>query len=62
MLFRSSVLDDIPGLGDKRRARLIKELGGVRRVKAAELEELQALGWLPDAVAQAVYDHTHGRA
>ncbi len=57
-----SVLDDIPGLGDKRRTRLVKELGGVRRVKQAELEELQALGWLPDAVARAVYDRTHGRA
>ena len=38
-----SVLDDIPGLGEKRKQRLIKELGGVRAVRSAELEQLQAL-------------------
>ena len=58
-----SVLDDIPGLGPTRRKRLVKELGGVGAVKRASLDELQALSWLPDAVAQAVYDkiHTPGR-
>ena len=50
-----SVLDDIPGLGRARRARLVKELGGVNAVRAASLEQLQALSWLPDAVAVAVY-------
>ena len=58
-----SVLDDIPGLGPTRRKRLVKELGGVGAVKRASLDELQALSWLPDTVAQAVYDkiHTPGR-
>ncbi len=55
-----SVLDDIPGLGPTRKKRLIQELGGVRAVRNATLETLQALSWLPDAVAQAVYDKTHG--
>jgi excinuclease ABC subunit C len=54
-----SVLDDIAGLGEVRKQRLIKELGGVRAVKAAELEDLLALTWLPDSVAQAVYDKLH---
>jgi excinuclease ABC subunit C len=57
-----SVLDDIPGLGEKRKKRLVKELGGVRKVKQAELDELKALSWLPEAVAEAVYAKTHGRA
>ncbi len=52
-----SVLDDIPGLGPTRRKRLVKELGGVRAVQRAELAELKDLSWLPDAVAQTVYDH-----
>ena len=43
-----SVLDDIPGLGPARKARLVKELGGVNAVRAASLEELLALSWLPD--------------
>ena len=55
-----SVLDDIDGLGEKRRKRLVKELGGVKKVKNAALEELQALSWLPDAVGQAVYDKVRG--
>jgi len=54
-----SVLDDIPGLGPTRQKRLRKELGGVSGVKQATLEELQALSWLPDAVARAVYQKIH---
>lgn len=55
-----SVLDDIPGLGPTRRKRLLKELGGVKRVRQAELDTLRSLSWLPDAVADAVYAKTHG--
>ena len=54
-----SVLDDIPGLGETRKARLIKEMGGVTAVKRATIEELQALSWLPDSVGQAVWDKIH---
>ena len=57
-----SVLDDIPGLGEKRKQRLIKELGGVRAVQRAELVELCALTWLPDSVAEAVYDSLHAES
>jgi len=60
-----SVLDDIPGLGEKRKQRLIKELGGIRAVTAADLETLRGFSWLPDPVATAVYDKLHaeeGRA
>jgi len=58
-----SVLDDIPGLGPTRRARLVKEFGGVGKVKRASLEELLAVAWLPDTVGRAVHDkiHTPGR-
>ncbi len=55
----ASVLDGVPGLGPVRRARLLKEVGGVRALRAATAEELQALPWLPDAVARAVHDHLH---
>tara|TARA_B100000029_G_scaffold512786_1_gene610429 strand:+ start:1648 stop:3507 length:1860 start_codon:yes stop_codon:yes gene_type:complete len=57
-----SVLDDISGLGDVRRKRLIKEFGGVRKVQQASLDELLALTWLPDPVAHAVHDRTQGSA
>jgi excinuclease ABC subunit C len=55
-----SVLDDIPGLGPSRKKRLVKELGGVNAVKAADLETLAALPWLPDTVAEAVFTKIHG--
>jgi excinuclease ABC subunit C len=56
----TSVLDDIPGLGPARKKRLVRELGGVTAVKAADLETLTELSWLPDSVAAAVYAKTHG--
>jgi excinuclease ABC subunit C len=55
-----SVLDDIPGLGPTRKARLLKEMGGVGNVKKASLESLQALSWLPDSVAANVHEKVHG--
>ena len=55
----ASVLDDVPGLGPTRKNRLIKELGGIRAVKTASLERFQALSWLPDKVAVALYDTLH---
>jgi excinuclease ABC subunit C len=54
-----SSLDGIPGLGPARRERLVKALGGVRAVKAADLDTLRELPFLPDAVAEAVHAHFH---
>jgi excinuclease ABC subunit C len=54
-----SVLDDIKGLGPARRKRLTRELGGINAVKRASREDLRALSWLPDGVADAVYDKIH---
>ncbi len=54
-----SVLDDVPGLGPTRRQRLLKELGGITRVREASLDDLRALPWLPDAVAVSIYDQLH---
>jgi excinuclease ABC subunit C len=55
-----SALDDVAGLGPARRKRLLKELGGVGGVRAASLEELLALPWLPDGVGRNVYGKLHG--
>jgi len=57
---KKSVLDDIPGLGENRRARLTKTFGGVTGVKNATQDELLAVSWLPEAVARAVYEKIHG--
>ncbi|MDQ3738071.1 MAG: excinuclease ABC subunit UvrC [Actinomycetota bacterium] len=55
----TSSLDGIPGLGEKRRTRLVKKLGGVNAVKAASLDELQAQSFLPDNVAEAIHARFH---
>ena len=54
-----SSLDDIVGLGDNRKARIAKELGGVNAVKKASLETLKSLTWLPDSVAETIYAKFH---
>ena len=54
-----SSLDGIAGLGPTRRTRLVKEFGGVNAVKRASLEDLRAVRWLPDAVADAVFEKLH---
>jgi excinuclease ABC subunit C len=55
----ASVLDGVPGLGEVRKKRLLKELGGVRAVQRATLEDLDALSWLPADVARALHDKVH---
>jgi excinuclease ABC subunit C len=54
-----SVLDGIIGLGPARRKRLVSAFGGVRAVQRASLDQLQALSWLPDEVAEAVFAKAH---
>jgi len=54
-----SSLDGIAGLGEVRQKKLINALGGVNAVKRAELHELTALSFLPDAVAEAVFAKFH---
>ena len=58
----TSVLDGIPGLGPARQKRLRSELGGVAGVKRATRADLEALPWLPDAVARAVWDKVHDQS
>ena len=55
----ASSLDGIAGLGPTRKDRLVKAMGGVNAVKRAELADLKALSFLPDAVAEAVHARFH---
>jgi excinuclease ABC subunit C len=53
---KRGLLDGVVGLGEARKTRLIKEFGGVKGVKAASLESLLEVTWLPEAVARAVHE------
>jgi excinuclease ABC subunit C len=55
----ASSLDGIPGLGETRKLKLVKALGGVNAVKRADLDTLKAFSFLPDPVAEAVYTRFH---
>ena len=55
----ASSLEGIEGLGDARAKRLLKEFGTVRAIKAAALEQLLDMSWLPENVARNVYRHFH---
>lgn len=50
-----SVLDDIPGIGEKRKKMLLKHFGSVKKMKEASLEDIQKAG-VPAAAAQLLYD------
>ena len=50
---KGSVLDQIPGVGEKRRSELLKHFKSIKNIKAATLEQLQAV--VPKNTAQAVY-------
>ena len=50
----ASSLDNIPGLGETRKKRLAQAMGGINAVKKASRDDLRALSFLPDAVADAV--------
>ncbi len=55
----TSSLDGIPGLGEARKKKLTQVMGGVNAVKKAPLEDLKALSFLPDAVAEAIHEKFH---
>ncbi len=54
-----SVLDGVPGFGVERRKRLIKEMGGVKAIQNASKEELKNVSWLPNSVAESLYEKIH---
>lgn len=53
---RRSKLDDIPGLGPKRRKQLVKEFGSVARVKEASVEDIATLPGFGPKLAQLIHD------
>jgi excinuclease ABC subunit C len=54
-----SVLDDIPGIGPKRRKALQLHFGSVKKMKEATLAELAQVNGMNHALAETVYDHLH---
>ena len=51
----ASVLDEIPGIGEKRRQSLLKHFGSPARIGKAEIEELALVPGMDKKAAEAVY-------
>ncbi|MBD8068901.1 excinuclease ABC subunit UvrC [Bacillus sp. PS06] len=50
-----SVLDDIPGVGDKRKKSLLKHFGSVKKLREASIEEIQEAK-IPRKTAELIYE------
>ncbi len=53
----NSFLDDIPGIGEKRKKLLLKKFGSVSKMKDATIEELSDI--LPEEISKALFEKLH---
>jgi excinuclease ABC subunit C len=58
----SSPLDEIPGIGARRKKALLHHFGSARGVARAGLADLERVEGISKAVAQRIYDHFHAEA
>lgn len=56
----ASPLDEIQGIGPRRKKALLLHFGSARAVSRAGLADLQAVEGISAAVARIIYDHFHG--
>lgn len=54
-----SILDDIEGIGDTRRKALMRKFSGLDEIRAATVEELEAIPSMNEKAAQSVYNFFH---
>ena len=52
-------LDDVPGIGAKRKRALLMHFGSAKAVARAGVRDLAAVEGVSQALAQAIYDHFH---
>jgi excinuclease ABC subunit C len=55
----TSLLERIAGIGDKRRQSLLKNLGGMREVERAGVDDLARIPGISPALARRIYDALH---
>lgn len=55
--YSKSALDEVSGIGPKRKKALIKHFGSVTKIKTAQVEELMQVEGINRAVAEKIYGH-----
>ena len=55
----ANALDDVPGIGAKRKRALLNHFGSARSVKRAGLSDLEAVDGISKATAKRIYDFFH---
>ncbi|WP_223788930.1 excinuclease ABC subunit UvrC [Marinicella meishanensis] len=58
----TSTLEDIPGVGEKRRNQLLKHFGGLQGLNKASLEDITKVTGISHTMAQTIYDFLHPTA
>jgi excinuclease ABC subunit C len=58
-LIQGSALDEIPGIGPKRKKALLLHFGSARAVARAGLTDLESVAGVDKATARKIYDHFH---
>ncbi|MEW6445880.1 MAG: excinuclease ABC subunit UvrC [Pseudomonadota bacterium] len=56
----TSTLENIAGVGVKRRQQLLKHFGGLQSLSRAGVEDIASVPGVSRALAQRIYDHFHG--
>jgi excinuclease ABC subunit C len=56
---RESALEEIAGIGAKRRQQLYQQFGGLQEIRRAGVEDLARVPGISRALAQRIYDHFH---
>ena len=57
---KTSALEQVAGIGPKRRQQLLKQLGGLREVARAGVDDLLTVKGINRALAHQIYDAFHG--
>lgn len=55
----ASILDDIPGVGEKRKKNLLQHFGSFKKIREASVEELQEVKGISRKVAEEVFNYLH---
>ena len=56
---KKSVLEDIPGVGPKRRRELLRHFGGIQEIERASIEEIAKVSTISQTIAEEIYAALH---